>query len=441
MDKGQEIFSKLVQKTHDVKLSEREKNTLFSTVDAFVKKNPILATEAAEDVNTQTNPIQSPFQINNIDRFFTMFQSYGMHGLRPAIALLVVIGVGFAGTSLVAARSLPGDLLYPIMVYVNEPIGAVFLSGDERVQYEIERAQKRVSEVTKLAIENRLSPKVRDQVVAVLDVHVNRVQEEVNALAGEGEFKSAIQLTNSLEEVLSVDKAASFVNDVTDVNTTDESLKLELAAIDEVIRGPREASVHAREDAEQKFISSNMPAGTESVAKDIADMKRASLEGLLGRIDPVDPTGQTEGLEGPGASGATLMTAKMAVPAVATLAASPVPEDSEKKEDTESKTVTPRSEVQALLDLGNEQYSLGNYTQAFIYFKQAFDAAAKLEVKTEERKEILNLDSEKNEDNSAVSENKSDKNISTDEKQTNTAEVINAVKKGAVKEVIKTKTQ
>lgn len=431
MDKGQEIFSKLVQKTHDVKLSEREKNTLFSTVDAFVKKNPILATEAAEDVNTQTNPIQSPFQINNIDRFFTMFQSYGMHGLRPAIALLVVIGVGFAGTSLAAARSLPGDLLYPIMVYVNEPIGGAFLSGDERVQYEIERAQKRVNEVIKLAIENRLSPEVRDQVVAVLDVHVSRVKEEVNVLAGEGEFKSAIEFTNSLEEVLSVDQAVSFVNEVTDINTDDESLKLELAVIDEVIRGPREASVHAREDAEQKFISSNMPAGAESVAKDIADMKRASLEGLLGRIDPIDSTIQMD----------QLMTAKMAVPAVATLSASPVSEDTKDKKDIESKTVTPRSEVQALFDLGNEQYSLGNYTQAFIYFKQAFDAAAKLEVKSEEKKEILNLDSEKIEDDSVVSENKSDKNVSTDEKQTNTAEMINAVKKGTVKDVVKTKTQ
>lgn len=431
MDKGQEIFSKLVQKTHDVKLSEREKNTLFSTVDAFVKKNPILATEAAEDVNTQTNPIQSPFQINNIDRFFTMFQSYGMHGLRPAIALLVIIGVGFAGTSLAAARSLPGDLLYPIMVYVNEPIGGAFLSGDERVQYEIERAQKRVNEVTKLAIENRLSPEVRDQVVAVLDVHVSRVKEEVNVLAGEGEFKSAIEFTNSLEEVLSVDQAVSFVNEVTDINTDDESLKLELAVIDEVIRGPREASVHAREDAEQKFISSNMPAGAESVAKDIADMKRASLEGLLGRIDPIDSTIQMD----------QLMTAKMAVPAVATLSASPVSEDTKDKKDIESKTVTPRSEVQALFDLGNEQYNIGNYTQAFIYFKQAFDAAAKLEVKSEEKKEILNLDSEKIEDNSVVSENKSDKNVSTDEKQTNTAEVINAVKKGTVKDVVKTKTQ
>ncbi len=431
MDKGQEIFSKLVQKTHDVKLSEREKNTLFSTVDAFVKKNPILATEAAEDVNTQTNPIQSPFQINNIDRFFTMFQSYGMHGLRPAIALLVVIGVGFVGTSLAAARSLPGDLLYPIMVYVNEPIGGAFLSGDERVQYEIERAQKRVNEVIKLAIENRLSPEVRDQVVAVLDVHVSRVKEEVNVLAGEGEFKSAIEFTNSLEEVLSVDQAVSFVNEVTDINTDDESLKLELAVIDEVIRGPREASVHAREDAEQKFISSNMPAGAESVAKDIADMKRASLEGLLGRIDPIDSTIQMD----------QLMTAKMAVPAVATLSASPVSEDTKDKKDIESKTVTPRSEVQALFDLGNEQYSLGNYTQAFIYFKQAFDAAAKLEVKSEEKKEILNLDSEKIEDDSVVSENKSDKNVSTDEKQTNTAEVINAVKKGTVKDVVKTKTQ
>jgi tetratricopeptide (TPR) repeat protein len=317
------------------------------------------------------------------------------------------------------------------MVYVNEPIGGAFLSGDERVQYEIERAQKRVNEVIKLAIENRLSPEVRDQVVAVLDVHVSRVKEEVNVLAGEGEFKSAIEFTNSLEEVLSVDQAVSFVNEVTDINTDDESLKLELAVIDEVIRGPREASVHAREDAEQKFISSNMPAGAESVAKDIADMKRASLEGLLGRIDPIDSTIQMD----------QLMTAKMAVPAVATLSASPVSEDTKDKKDIESKTVTPRSEVQALFDLGNEQYSLGNYTQAFIYFKQAFDAAAKLEVKSEEKKEILNLDSEKIEDDSVVSENKSDKNVSTDEKQTNTAEVINAVKKGTVKDVVKTKTQ
>lgn len=349
-----------------------------------------------------------------------------MHGLRPAIALLVIIGVGFVGTSLAAARSLPGDLLYPVMVYVNEPIGAVFLSGDERVQYEIERAQKRVDEVTKLAVENRLSPAVREQVVAALDVHVSRVKEEVNVLAQEGEFKSAIEFTNSLEEVLSADQAASIVSEVGDVNTTDETLELELAAIDEVIRGPREASVLAREDAEQKFISTSALVAKEDVAKDIADMKRASLEGLLSRIDDTDEMA---------ARGASLMSVQMT--------ASKIAEPLAAAENLEiaADIATPRTEVQSLFDLGNEQYNLGNYTQAFIYFKQAFDTAAKLEVKPEEKKQILNLDSEKADDSDVVSEDEQEKSVSIEEKQTNTAEVINAVKKNTVRDVVKTKTQ
>lgn len=101
--------------------------------------------------------------------------------LKPALALLVIIAVG-AGTSLAAEGALPGDLLYPVKVKINEPVREVVtVSPVRKAHWEEEKINRRLEEAEALATQKRLNEKNREELESLLDDHVetfsHRIQE------------------------------------------------------------------------------------------------------------------------------------------------------------------------------------------------------------------------------------------------------------------------
>ena len=71
------------------------------------------------------------------------------------ITLLIVIS---GGTSLAAERALPGDLLYPVKISVNENIrSAISLSNESKVDWEIDKVERRLEEIEKLKIKDQFT--------------------------------------------------------------------------------------------------------------------------------------------------------------------------------------------------------------------------------------------------------------------------------------------
>ena len=62
MENNKDLFYKLVGEAKEIKLTERERNSLISAVDAFVLKNPIKK-DISIDASTNPQPIKSPFLI------------------------------------------------------------------------------------------------------------------------------------------------------------------------------------------------------------------------------------------------------------------------------------------------------------------------------------------------------------------------------------------
>lgn len=101
--------------------------------------------------------------------------------LRPALAVLVIIAVG-AGTSLAAEGSLPGDLLYPVKVKINEPVReAVTVSPVRKAHWEEEKINRRLEEAEALAGQKRLNEKTREKLEVLLEDHLetfdNKIEE------------------------------------------------------------------------------------------------------------------------------------------------------------------------------------------------------------------------------------------------------------------------
>lgn len=356
MDKNQNIFTKLVEKAQTTKLTEREKAAMFSAVDSFVKKNPITTTSTSfVGDNAGQNfdePIRSPFW--SFNNFEAITSSWTFHHLRPVVAGLLIIVFGIGGTSAAAQNSLPGDLLYPVMVNINENIKSALLTGASKVNYEVSRAQKRVTEAAKLAAENRLSPEVRDQVVAALNTHVARVQKEVSDLTEDGDYKVAFEASTNLENTLSSDDVA-------------------VVAIEDLVREPLQASVAARESTENQILAVNIQ-GDEG--REIAEAKLESTQNLIAAIEAVSPSF---------APVATTMSAVVADESVDPVDSKP--SDSMSKKAVIAPTLIAESsfsrpdgldQVQSLIAFGQESFDNENYSQAFGYFKEAYDLADKV---------------------------------------------------------------
>lgn len=86
-----------------------------------------------------------------------------MHSKRKYIPIAIVLGLLFSGTASYAAEgSMPGDLLYPVKVGVNEKVGdALALSSESKAKLQAEFAERRLAEATNLAVDNKLTADVR----------------------------------------------------------------------------------------------------------------------------------------------------------------------------------------------------------------------------------------------------------------------------------------
>ncbi|MCH8741608.1 hypothetical protein IH779_01790 [Patescibacteria group bacterium] len=74
---------------------------------------------------------------------------------RFAVATFVVLGILASGAVNLAQNSLPGDFLYPVK-RISEKGRAVFVSEKEKPKAQLELANKRLDELTKIAEENQV---------------------------------------------------------------------------------------------------------------------------------------------------------------------------------------------------------------------------------------------------------------------------------------------
>ena len=89
----------------------------------------------------------------------SFFSSLFMHSKRRYVPVAIVLGLLLSGTASYAAEgALPGDLLYPIKVGVNEKVErALAVSTESKATLEAKFAGRRLSDSTNLAVGNKLT--------------------------------------------------------------------------------------------------------------------------------------------------------------------------------------------------------------------------------------------------------------------------------------------
>lgn len=130
-----------------------------------------------------------PAPVLTSESFFTVrFNTVFTRSLTGVFALFFIVGV-----PMLAERSIPGDVLYPVKVQFNEEIRSSLVRVPyEKVAWETERLERRISEARLLAKEGKLTEEAEQAVAAAVKNHSDRAQQEIASLRESDSDEAAI---------------------------------------------------------------------------------------------------------------------------------------------------------------------------------------------------------------------------------------------------------
>ena len=105
--------------------------------------------------------------------------------LRPMMigfSLLVFLAISF-GIGAAAEKTLPGDLLYPVKIGINEKMRSVLAFSEEsKAEVETELSEQRLSEAETLASRNKLDEKTRAKIEENFTKHADKARSRIENL-------------------------------------------------------------------------------------------------------------------------------------------------------------------------------------------------------------------------------------------------------------------
>lgn len=164
----------------DIKLSLEEKNSMRSFVESSIQSNAVRKVTQAR-----------PSMYNDMQLSFSLLikQKY----MPIIIALMLLLGGGT--TSVIAQNALPGDMLYPIKINVNENVEsllAISARGDALV--DVKHADNRLKEAEKLALLGKLDDKKNEEIKASFTKELSSLNNHIFQFENNGATSTAIEL-------------------------------------------------------------------------------------------------------------------------------------------------------------------------------------------------------------------------------------------------------
>ncbi len=175
----------LSDQSKKVSLSENEKQIMKSEVLEFMKNNPM------QGVNVG----------------WSLWPIFQRPVLRYASMVAVLSLVIFSGVSLAANNSLPGDVLYPIKVGVNEKVlGLLQVSDESKAQYDIQLAETRLEEIEKVSSKENLNESTKANISSLLNKHIEDAKKHSDKVGNQNNNNLSAQINSELEASLNAHK-------------------------------------------------------------------------------------------------------------------------------------------------------------------------------------------------------------------------------------------
>ena len=201
-------LKEFIQKLKSIKLTESEKTAIKQNVLNFISPHPVRSLARAkgaslEDLGeaTSNGTVRSDIKprLNYGSNMFLTNLNFG-----SIMAILLILSVLVSGGIAVGAEhALPGDILYPVKVDVNEEVrGWLATSEEAKGDWEIKRTEKRLEEAEQLADEGSLNTEASENIEANFEAHAQRVRERVEKFKNKENFNAAASLSLNFETAL-----------------------------------------------------------------------------------------------------------------------------------------------------------------------------------------------------------------------------------------------
>lgn len=339
MNEEKDILNTIIKKAKEVKLSDTERTALFSRVDSFVRQNPILASKSVQ---------------NDVTWFSYIFSNYG-RAVSFALVVFVVLG---GSTSFAAQDTLPGNLLYPVKVSINEGIKSLFVSRANKAAFEASRAVLRLQEAETLAKNGMLSPQAQIQVENNFNAHVSEVQKSIQQYQDSGELKKAFDASSNLE--LSLKKQEQVLANLKDASNGQDTEQL--SVIVNKVQATINASSVTRDQVEQTILDSDQNADD---VRAVVETKLSAVKMLVQNLNKeAENSGQvTTDVQAKMIAPVSMTTKKAASATVSTTT-------------VEQQDISSRLEQTTVLTAeGEDKLKKGSYKEAHVLFTKAYDVA------------------------------------------------------------------
>lgn len=179
-----EIAAKIRAATK-VRMDDAAREHTRALLSEYVKMRPVRGVEPLPLVSIPAN------------RFSIFFMRHSV----PALAAVIVLVGG--GTAAAAEGALPGDILYPIKVRVNEEMRATLATTPKaKADWQVSRAERRLEEAATLALSGKLDDATRADLDTNLDAHVKVANEKRIQLEEENEVAEASEVETNIQAVL-----------------------------------------------------------------------------------------------------------------------------------------------------------------------------------------------------------------------------------------------
>ena len=117
------------------------------------------------------------------------------------LALLLLLLVGGGTTGIVAEKSLPGDVLYPVKIHINENFeSAVAFTAKSDAEVSVKHAAKRLAEAQKLKEKGELSSEQSIELANSFKNEVKIINENVEKVRSKGDSESADKIDSDFEK-------------------------------------------------------------------------------------------------------------------------------------------------------------------------------------------------------------------------------------------------
>lgn len=182
------IIKQLEKGAQHTRLSATEKVAMRSALVRHMQVSPV-KNESLQ--SKKSYGILSPLQINTLRNKKTM-------------PILVILGLLMGGSASFAAETtVPGDVLYPVKVHVNESVrGAVTVSPTAKAEWEIHLVERRLEEVEKLATRPNAAPQAQEQAQENLVKYTKHVEDRIAKFEEKEDGDHAIKVASDLSNVL-----------------------------------------------------------------------------------------------------------------------------------------------------------------------------------------------------------------------------------------------